>query len=86
MPYFRARVRFNWGYHDAVEAHQRRYPNFGFGTALTITVPGDVVRQHHDHAYAIGWLYGYNAAVRGAAQPLSDEAWFEAVNHGDITP
>jgi hypothetical protein len=85
-PMFEARVHFNWGYHDAVAAHARQAVNYGFGPTLTITTPADVLRQHYDRAYAMGWTYGYNAAVRGEAASTSDEAWTEAVNFEDIDP
>lgn len=80
------RVRFNWGYHDGVAAPMRPSRTFGFGPALTITTPSDVPLQHYDRFYAIGWLYGYTAAQRGVAEPLSETAWYAAVSYGDIAP
>ena len=78
-PMFEDRVRFNWGFHDAVSAvrHGRAVPerNFGFGPALDIKEPADVLIHHQDRAYAEGWTRGHYWQTHNLAVESSEAAW-----------
>lgn len=89
---FENRVRFNWGFHDAVqvvrEGWQRK--NYGFGPALKIESPEDVLARHFDRVYARGWIMGYYEAVgrqSGGADlnnMSSEVAWNDAMRQGKV--
>lgn len=84
---FENRVRFNWGYHDAAHGVRRgkKWQNYGFGDALKIDSPKDVMEKHHDKAYALGWTFGYYEALGGGICNTSEYAWKNATEQGKIT-
>lgn len=86
-PKFEDRVRFNWGYHDAAQAFREGWgveKNFGFGPAIRILLPVDVLSQHPDGVYAEGWIRGYCDARDGKDTTSSESAWEEAEANGDV--
>ena len=74
-------TRFGWGYHDAVQSVQEGWDNsnknYGFGPAIKITCPNDVLVYHDDLVYAEGWIRGYYAAKDKQDTMDSERAWFE---------
>jgi hypothetical protein len=87
---FSNRVRFNWGFHDAVQTVREHWNtterNFGFGRGtLDIRTPTDVLDQHHDKSYAEGWYYGYYEALGGISTcKSSSHAWETALGLGRV--
>ena len=86
---FEDRVRFNWGFHDAVLAVRQGWAtaekNFGFATALKIGSVDAVLTQHFDGVYARGWTFGYQAALAGNDCTSSEPAWQNAVQLGQVS-
>jgi len=77
---FEDRIRFNWGYHDAVQAVRNDWDkperNFGFGSAIAdLTNPEKVLANHPDGVYAHGWVAGYYDAKGGRNTESSAAAW-----------
>lgn len=82
-PKFEARVRFNWGFHDAAQVVRENWQsrNFGFGPGLKVKKPEDVLEQHEDSHYAHGWIRGYYEALGGISKCESSEsAWINYLN------
>lgn len=88
---FEDRVRFNWGYHDAVDAHQRGAifglfdSTFHKGREMTDTI---VENEHYDKVYAAGWGFGYRMSREmGENTPTTSEpAWQEWRKDGEPAP
>lgn len=81
---FDNRVRFNWGFYDAVQCVREGWnnaaKNFGFGSRMVVHDPEDVSKQHFDREYAVGWLFGYYEVLGGASPcESSDLAWASTV-------
>jgi hypothetical protein len=83
---FEGRVRFNWGFWDAINAHKNgsmtKARNFGFPSwgKFQVECPRGVWMNHPDRAYAEGWIHGYRTGcdpeVRNTIQ-TSEGAWKE---------
>ena len=86
---FPNRVRFNWGYHDAVQSVRAGWAvpekNFGFGSAFKVADPENLRDVHPDPAYAVGWVHGYRDAVVGDEKSFSDAAWDFATAAGEVS-
>lgn len=89
QPKFSPRVRFNWGYHDAALAVEQGWAvpakNFGFGPAIKVETPADVLARHQSKDYARGWTAGYEAAMSGQYANDSTAAWDAAKAAGIFT-
>ncbi len=80
---FDGRVQFNWGFHDACQVVREGWENknYGFGPALDINSPEDVLKQHQNKMYAYGWYFGYYEALGGISKCESSEsAWLGFLN------
>jgi len=84
---FNNRIRFNWGFHDAVQCVQMKWDQtgdcfaVGFIKSLPVT-PEAVIAQHPDKSYAQGWAYGYRAAKAGTCTSNSEPAWIDYQQKG----
>lgn len=77
---FPDRVRFNWGYWDAVQCVKEGWDKNGqcfFGILGKNITPEKVIKEHPDKAYAFGWAYGYEYQKGGKSGTSSDDAWLE---------
>jgi hypothetical protein len=69
QPAFENRVRFNWGFWDAIFNAKNGLPR---PDGLTVETIAD---KHHDAAYAQGWIAGFNAHANGFDGSSSEDAW-----------
>ncbi len=83
---FDNRTRFNWAFHDAALAVQQGWDsiakNFGFGPAMKLIDPRQVIDQHFDKTYARGWLAGLQAARAGTYNGSAENAFDVALADG----
>lgn len=92
-PKFENQIRFNWGYHDAVQAVRMGWTNaehnFGFGPAFGKLTAENILEKHRDSIYARGWVYGYYEAIgsNGAegSCKTSEFVWKAALTAGQVT-
>ena len=81
-PTFSARVRFNWGFHDAARdtagGHERQTVVSGPGSMA-------VVSAEHDVDYYRGYLAGIAAWKSGEYRKTSEPAWQAAKSAGIYT-
>ncbi len=75
-PAFENRVRFNWGFWDAINNAKNNIPR---PDGLTIDT---IATKHHDAAYAQGWIAGFNAHAIGFNGSSSEDAWQVAEQAG----
>jgi hypothetical protein len=84
---FENRIRFNWGFHDAVQVVEEGWNtperNFGFARSAgwVLTRPEDVLAIHPDHEYAAGWISGYERKLAGEQTTSSEPAWNDALHN-----
>jgi hypothetical protein len=80
MAKFEDRIRFNWGYHDAVQCVQEGWDISGrcfAGELKPCVTPKQVIAHHFDKVYAHGWAAGYRDAKQQQAANTSEFAWNE---------
>ena len=78
-PTFEKRVRFNWGFWDAIFNAKNSLPR---PDGLTVETIAD---KHYDAAYAQGWIAGFNAHANGFDGSSSEDAWQAAKQTGLIS-
>ena len=79
QPAFENRVRFNWGFWDAIFNAKNGLPR---PDGLTVETIAD---KHHDAAYAQGWIAGFNAHANGFDGSSSEDAWQIAQQAGLVS-
>lgn len=85
---FSNHIRFNWGYHDAVQCvregwHkiERTFPD----NPQNHNHPDQVLSRHPDGVYARGWEFGYWDAIGGLVTESSEPAWQVAKLLGKVS-
>jgi hypothetical protein len=79
------RIRFNWGYHDAVQCVENKWDETGHcfaGNLGKCVTPQHVLEFHFDQNYAKGWAFGYRDAKAGQQKQSSEPAWLTFQEHG----
>lgn len=72
MIQFEARVRFNWGYHDAQFAAGTKAPDGAIRNREWAT-------NHFDKAFGMGFISGMNDKDAGRYEGNSERAWNERI-------